>query len=65
MFAWGKRHFQDAGEGISLIDTETGHFADPVLVDQKSGKPIRSPAFRFVAGENASAATIRRLGRGG
>jgi DNA-binding HxlR family transcriptional regulator len=61
MFAWGKRHFQEPADGTSLVDTETGAFADPVLVDRASGKPIANPHFRFVPGRGASPTTIRRL----
>ena len=62
LFAWGKRHFQSEAEGTCLVDTQTGAFADPVLIDRTSGKPFTSEHFRFTPGTHASAATLRRLG---
>lgn len=63
MFAWGKRHFQKPGDGTDLIDGDTGAFADPVVVDRITGKPLTSDHFRFIVGRGASEATIARLAR--
>jgi DNA-binding HxlR family transcriptional regulator len=62
LFGWGKRHFQDPAEGTSLVDLETGGFAEPLLIDKASGKPFTADCFRFMPGNNASEATRRRLG---
>jgi len=64
LFAWGKRNFQSVDHGIALMDFETHEYADPVLVDRKSGEIIQSPRFGCMAGKGASAATKRRLGQG-
>lgn len=58
LVAWGNKHFAPEGLSLVLVDTSTGIWADPILVDGNSGKPMRTPEFRPVAGP-ASGPVIR------
>lgn len=50
LIVWGNKHFAPEGPSLVLVDTSTGIWANPILVDSKSGKPMRMPEFRPVAG---------------
>jgi DNA-binding HxlR family transcriptional regulator len=63
MVAFGNRHFAPEGESVVLVDSETGARADPVLVDQLSGKIMTPPAFRTAPGPAANEAVKRRYER--
>jgi DNA-binding HxlR family transcriptional regulator len=60
LLAWGNRHFAPEGASVQIIDTHTGHIADPVLVDRNSGKPLTPPQFRAAPGPAATARTRAR-----
>jgi len=60
MMAWGNKHLAPEGEAVMVVDTVTGERAEPVLVDAKSGEPLRRPRFRVVAGPAAGEALRRR-----
>jgi DNA-binding HxlR family transcriptional regulator len=62
LIAWGNRHFAPEGPSLVLVDTSTGLWADPVLVDSKSGKPMLAPEFRPVAGPASGPAIRSRQG---
>jgi DNA-binding HxlR family transcriptional regulator len=59
-FAWGNRHFAPEGLSLVIVNQETGEFAEPVLVDRISGRPLSDPVFRTVPGPAASERTRRR-----
>jgi DNA-binding HxlR family transcriptional regulator len=50
LLAWGNRHFAPEGQSVLLVDSQTGAPAEPILVDQASGRPLTSPQFRSAAG---------------
>ena len=41
--AWGNKHFAPEGPSVVIVDSETGAEADPVLVDRRTGRPLRRP----------------------
>src|SRR5271170_158749 len=61
LLAWGNRHFAPEGASVQLVERATGRIADPVLVDQASGRPIAEPDFTLVPGPAAGERTRRRL----
>jgi DNA-binding HxlR family transcriptional regulator len=60
MTAWGNKYFAPEGASVLLIDRKTQRAADPVLVDQRSGRPLNEPDFVFAAGPAAIGRTRRR-----
>jgi DNA-binding HxlR family transcriptional regulator len=54
LIAWGNKHFAPEGESIVVVDAETGTHAEPVIVDRVSGRPLRAPDFKVVAGPAAN-----------
>ncbi len=60
LFAWGTRNL-NAPRGIHLVNKETGRFAVPIIIDRETGEPITGEGYKFVAGPDASDATLRRL----
>ncbi|MGB6009212.1 winged helix-turn-helix transcriptional regulator [Castellaniella sp.] len=71
LLSFGNRHFAPEGKSVTVIHDETGIEAVPVMVDARTGIPLASPAYRWVAGPLASQstreryATDRRLGSSG
>lgn len=63
MLAWGNRHFAPEGTSVAYVNRETGEFADPVLVDRVSGRPMSDRAFEVMAGPAANDRTRARLER--
>lgn len=62
LLAWGGRHFAPEGQSLVIVDVDTGQWADPILVDRISGKPLAPPEFRTAAGPAASATMRARHG---
>ena len=60
LVAWGNKHFAPEGESILVVDAATGERADPLLIDSRSGRPLRTPDFKIVAGPAADERTRRR-----
>ena len=60
LLAWGNRHFATEGPSVLLVDSKTGAPADPILVDQATGRPLTSPQFRSAAGPAADEGTRLR-----
>lgn len=60
LLAWGNRHFAPEGASVLLADAETGAIADPVLVDQTTGRAVSEPPYRLMAGPAADERTRRR-----
>jgi DNA-binding HxlR family transcriptional regulator len=60
LLAWGNKHFAPEGKSVLLADRRTGAWADPILVDRKSGRQIEESDFAFVAGPAASERTRRK-----
>ena len=54
LVAWGNKHFAPDGESIVVVDTATGERAEPVVVDGRSGRPLRAPEFAVVPGPAAN-----------
>ena len=61
LLAWGNRHFAPEGASVQIVDAQTGAVAEPVVVDQASGRPLASPDFKIVPGPAAGARTHARL----
>ena len=61
MMAWGNRHFADEGVQSTLIDTETGAVAEPIVVDRKTMLPVTDDRFTFAAGPAATEAVKTRM----
>jgi DNA-binding HxlR family transcriptional regulator len=59
---WGNRHFSPDGHTIEIVDAVTGVPAEPLLVDRLSGRPLKAPEFRTVAGPAANDRTRARHG---
>jgi DNA-binding HxlR family transcriptional regulator len=64
LLAWGNKHCAPEGASVLLVDAETGLEADPILVDRRSGRPIRKPEFLVVPGPAASERVRRKFGAG-
>jgi DNA-binding HxlR family transcriptional regulator len=60
LLAWGNKHFSPEGDIIRLVDAETGAPAEPLLIDKRSGRPLRPPEFRVVPGPAADETTRER-----
>jgi len=60
LVAWGNKHFAPEGESMLVVDAATGEPADPLLIDARSGRPLRAPEFKVVAGPAADERTRRR-----
>lgn len=54
MIAWSNRHFAPEGPSLVIVDRETGSWADPILVDRQSGKPVAKPEFEVATGPAAN-----------
>lgn len=61
LLAWGNKHFAPEGASVLLADCKTGAIADPVLVDQASGRPVTEPEYALVPGPAAGEQMRRRL----
>lgn len=57
LLAWGNRHFAPEGPSVVIVDSDTGEVADPVLVDRRSGQPLKAPRFRTAPGPAADERT--------
>ncbi|WP_233788753.1 winged helix-turn-helix transcriptional regulator [Rhizobium dioscoreae] len=53
LIAWGNRHFAPEGPSLVIVDTQTGAWADPILVDRETREPIAKPKYEVAAGPNA------------
>src|SRR6185312_8162579 len=61
LVAWGNKHFAPEGESMLVVDAVTGERAEPLLTDARSGRPLRAPEFKIVAGPAADESTRRRF----
>jgi DNA-binding HxlR family transcriptional regulator len=57
LISWGNKYFSPEGPSVIVVDAATGETADPVVVDRRSGRPIRAPEFKVTAGPAANART--------
>ncbi len=62
LLSFGNRHFAPEGPSIVIVNGETGDYAEPMLVDRKSGKPLMQPPFKVTAGPAADERTRARHG---
>jgi len=60
LMAWGNKHFAPEGESILVVDAVTGERAEPLLIDKNSGRALRPPEFRVIAGPAADERTLKR-----
>lgn len=60
LVAWGNEHLSPEGESMLIVDAVTGERAEPLLIDKRSGRPLRAPEFKVVAGPAANEETLRR-----
>jgi DNA-binding HxlR family transcriptional regulator len=63
LVAWGNKHFSPEGESIVVVDAATGERAEPVVVDGRSGRPLRVPEFTVIAGPAADERTRQRYSK--
>jgi DNA-binding HxlR family transcriptional regulator len=61
LLTWGNCHFAPEGASVQLVERATGRIAEPVLVDQASGRRIAEPDFTLVAGPAAGERMRRRI----
>lgn len=61
LFSWGNKHACPEGISIQLEDLETGHTAEPMMVDRLSGKEISSQNHRLIPGPAASSEMKDRI----
>jgi len=50
LVAWGNKHFSPEGPNMVVVDRETGNWAEPILVDARSGKKMTRGEYINVAG---------------
>lgn len=60
LLAWGNKHLAPEGPSVVVVEAETGHQADPVVVDRNTGKVMTHPAFLAAAGPAADRSTRAR-----
>jgi DNA-binding HxlR family transcriptional regulator len=60
LISWGNKHFSPEGPSVIVVDAATGEVADPIVVDRKSGRALRTPDFKTAAGPAANARTRAR-----
>jgi DNA-binding HxlR family transcriptional regulator len=61
LYAWGNQHFSQEGTSLLLVDAKSGVVANPIMVDQESGRPITEADYIFVSGPNASQKMVEHL----
>ena len=61
LMAYGNRHFAPEGLATQLADAQTGHPADPVLVDRASGAALDNEHYKLSPGPAASPAMRMRM----
>lgn len=61
LYAWGNKHFAPEGASVLLVDTASGHVADPVIVDRATGRSVLEPGFAFAPGPAATDTVRRKL----
>ena len=62
LLAWGNKHYAPEGKSVVLVERSSGRAADPVLVDQTTGRAITEATHRFFPGPAARSSTLRRYG---
>jgi DNA-binding HxlR family transcriptional regulator len=60
LVAWGNKHLSPEGESAIIVDAKTGERAEPVLIDKRSGRVLRSPEFIVASGPAADERTRER-----
>ena len=60
LLAWGNKHFAPEGPSVLLVDRNTGAAVEPILVDRRTGQPIKEPEYAFAPGPAASERIQRR-----
>ncbi|HTZ76629.1 MAG TPA: helix-turn-helix domain-containing protein [Stellaceae bacterium] len=60
LLAWGNKHFAPEGASVQLVERATGAVAEPMMVDEVSGRRLTAPEFGPAAGPAADARTRRR-----
>jgi DNA-binding HxlR family transcriptional regulator len=63
LLAWGNKHFAPEGASVLLADRKTGAVAEPVVVDQVTGRRIPGGGFAIVPGPAAGDRMRQRLAR--
>ena len=63
LLAFGNTHFAPEGASVTIVDTQTGAEAEPIVVDRATGRPIREPEFAWVPGPAAGERTRQRYAR--
>jgi DNA-binding HxlR family transcriptional regulator len=63
LLAWGNKHFAPEGASAQLVDARSGRPAEPVLVDERSGRRITERDFVFAAGPAANERVREKFSR--
>lgn len=61
IFAWGNKHLAPKGETVLIASRRTQRRLDPILVDERSRKPIILGDSALIAGPRATSRTLERL----
>jgi len=48
LLAWGNKHFPPVGETSIVVEAETGEVAEPLFIDARTGRALRSPEFKVI-----------------
>ncbi len=60
LLTWGNKHFAPEGASVLIVNQETGQIAEPVMMDNVSGRPLSDPVFRSAPGPAADERTRQR-----
>ncbi|AVX38725.1 helix-turn-helix transcriptional regulator [Yersinia massiliensis] len=61
LFHWGNQHFAPEGPAVLLVDRRTGTAVEPVLLDKRTGQPLRTQDVTLTAGSVRSDIINQRL----
>jgi len=61
LLAWGNRHLAPEGPSVIVVNGDTREWAEPVMVDRGTGRPLSDPAFRIEAGPAAGQSVHHRV----
>ena len=48
MLVFGNKHFPPDDRQVRIVNTDTGHAVDPVLVDPRTSRPVDGPGYQVV-----------------
>jgi DNA-binding HxlR family transcriptional regulator len=60
LLAWGNRHLAPEGPSLVVVDRTDGRWAEPVLVDRQTGRPLDGEEFTMATAPAATGRMRRR-----